>query len=100
MYIFCHLNLRPNNGIMLSPRAPYSSHLPSVAGTYFWLVVVWKLIGLWLFKAMVYFCFYFFSVAHFFAQTMVSHFPCTSRSSHLPYILPSVVDAYFWLFVV
>jgi len=86
------------------PRATHLSHLPSIllsyVDTYFWLVVVWKLIGLWLFKAMVYFFFFFFSVAQFFAQTMVSHFPCTSRSSHLPYILPSVVEAYFWLVVV
>jgi hypothetical protein len=47
---FCLSNLSPDNGITLPPRAPYSLHLPSilpsVADTYFWLVVVWKLIGL------------------------------------------------------
>ncbi len=34
------------------------SILPTVADAYFWLVVVWKFIGMCLFKAMVY-CFFF-----------------------------------------
>ena len=71
----------------------------SVADTYFWLVVVWKLIGLCPFKAMVYF-FLFFLCCSIVDTTMVSYFPRASRSSHLPSILPSVEDAYFWLVVV
>ena len=99
LYIyFCRSNLRPNNGITLPPRAPYSSHLPSilsyVADTYFWLVVVWKLICLRPFKAMVYFLF-FFLCCSIFVTTMVSYFPHASRSSHLPSILRSFVDAFF-----
>ena len=68
---FCRSNLCPNNGITLPPRAPYLSHLPSilsyVADTYFWLVVVRKLIWLRPFKAMVYFFFIFF-VAQFWSH--------------------------------
>jgi len=32
-------------------------------------------------------------------KTMILHFPRTSRLSHLPFILPSIQDAYFWLVV-
>jgi hypothetical protein len=31
---------------------------------------------------------------------MVSYFPRASRSAHLPSILPSAVDAYYWLVLV
>ena len=34
------------------------------------------------------------------SQTMISQFLHTSRLSHLPSILPTVADAYFWLVVV
>ena len=98
IYIFLSFKSPPKQWYHISPRAPYSSHLPSilsyVADTYFWLVVVWKLICLRLFKAMVYF-FFFFLCCSIFVTTMVSYFPHASRSSHLTSILPSVVDAFF-----
>ena len=90
----------PQTKVSQFSRNSLMSHLPSilptVADTYFWLVVVWKLIGLWLFKAMV----YFFLCCSIFAQTMVSHFPRASRLLKFPSKLPFVVDAYFWLVVV
>ena len=33
-------------------------------------------------------------------KTMILRFPRTSRLSHLPFILPCILDAYFWLVVV
>ncbi len=32
-------------------------------------------------------------------KTMILRFPHTSRSLHLPFILPCILDAYFWLVV-
>ena len=57
----------------------------------------WLVCGSLRFKAMVYF---FFRCCSFFAQTMVSHFPIASQLLYLPSILPSVMEAYFWLVVV
>jgi hypothetical protein len=33
-------------------------------------------------------------------KTMILRFPRASRSLHLPFILPCIPDAYFWLVVV
>jgi hypothetical protein len=83
---FCLSNLRPNNSITLPPRAPYSLHLPSIlpynTDTYFWLVVVWKLIGLRPIKAMVYF-FLFFLCCSFFCPNNGITF-----STRLPLVSP------------
>ena len=45
--------------------------------------------------------FYLISIVTSYApKTMILRFPCASRSSHLPFILPSIPDTYFWLVVV
>jgi hypothetical protein len=75
---------------------PLPSH-SSVADTYFWLVVVWKLIGLWPFKAMVYFFFFFF-VAQFLPQQWyhISHAP-TARRTSPPYFPLLSTPIFGWL---
>ena len=56
------------------------SILPTVADAYFWLVVVWKFIGMCLFKAMVYFFFFF---------SLLLNYACPNNGiTRLPFVEP------------
>ena len=56
------------------------SILPTVVGAYFWLVVVWKFIGMWPLKAMVYF---------FFFSLLLLNYACPNNGiTRLPFVKP------------
>ena len=86
------------------PHTSRLSHLPSIfptlADAYFWLVVVWKFIGMWSFKALVFY-FYFFIFCSILCMPKqwyhISHMP-PARCTSSPYF-PSLWTSIFGWFL-
>ena len=93
----------PNNDITVPPHplpvAP-PLHTPHCCGRlFFWLIVVWKFIGMWPFKAMVFF-FAFFLYCSILCMPKqwyhISHTPPACRTSS-PYFPPLWTPIFGWL---